>query len=458
MRTIKQLYKVKGTTLSELSMDAVRPVDLITYNTGINGTHNSTVMAVVTDMDSDEDIFVDLLGMITLTELINDAQIKLATCDERWSPGDALPDPSKLDWKIVGECITDKLVMGFCHDFPRFDNGKKSIRFAQVIHHEDFEFSYCLIQTPEDRNTKFRRWQLLDAAITKVNKKNPIQLENCLLSVNGLLSIPQMFKGELLMPRGAEFMHNNDMDNLPNVTLIDFTNLGGIEIVPFSKCVYRVRSGRKITGSTPINTPITPGHEIEIQLPDGSDLVDKHVWMVLGHSLYFSEYLRIISNNSITIAPHLLSLGSMLLKQRYHSFKYNFETETFSTEDEVNTYINKTAWDPEHFGAFFVLIKTPNMYIRTTPAQQYARDRMFTAIPNTAGLLWDKTSHSFYDHTVMHYRSITDFYSMPPRKIHRLTVHEPFGINDGCENIHPYFHQFMQQYHPDMEVMEVISA
>ena len=458
MRKIEALYKVTGSLLTQLDMESVTPAQVFTYNTGISQSLNTKYMATVNDLDTEENVFVDLSLMGVLTELINDAQIKLAECDENWKPGDKLPPITDLTWDIIGECITDKLVMGYCNSLPEWADVTRSLRYFQVIHHEDFELSYCMLKTPEDRNVKWRRWQLPDAAITKINENNPIDLNNCLLSVNGCLSLPFMFKGELIMPRGAEFINNNTFDKLPSVTLLDFTNLGGIRCVPFSDCKYKTRTGKGVVTAQNFNTPVTPGQEIEIFLPEDIDIKNKTIWMVLGHTLYFDEFIHPATDKTLVINPYMLALNNALLKSGYHSYKYFEDNNVFHADFALAEYINQIAWEKDHFGAFFVIINTPRLYIRRVHAKQYAKERMHVAVPDTVGLLWDDLSRSVVDHTRVPYRTYTDFYGMPLDKYSRCTVHDFTDMHVGAENIHPWYQRWLDNNETNMFVMEIIRA
>ena len=458
VRKIEELYRVTGQTLDYLDMDRITPEEVFTHKTNISGKLNTKYMAKVLDMEKDDYIFVDLSLMGVLTQLVDDALLKLAECDEDWEPDDPLPDMKDLTWDIVGECITDKLVMGYCYTLPEWKDAKRSIRTCQVLHTDDFEMSYCLLNTPEDRNVKFRRWQLLDMAITKMNEKNPIELDKCLLSVNGCLSRPIMFKGELLMAKGAQWIHNNTLMKLPSVTLLDFTNLNGFTCVPFSDCKYQVRTGRTTTSDKIYNSPIVPGREIEIFLPENISLKNKTVWMVLGHSLYFSNNLLVSSDSSIILNPYSLSLDTALLKAGYHAYNYFRDTNVFHTECGLTDYINLEMWKESHMGAFFIMINTPHLYIRKTNAKQYAKERMHVAVPDTQGFLWDERSRSIFDHTRAPYRTYTDFYAMPQDRYCRATVHDWEGLHIGAERIHPWYQQWLDVNEVDMSVVEVITA
>ena len=451
MRSIKNLYRAQGRTLVEINMSDTTPEDLIYHQDPVTEPLNTKFMAVVEDYDSTSDVLVNLSALITSSDLISSVMSKL---DETMTN----PDYSDITWALLGSLITDKMVMGYSSAVPDFKDATRSIRFVQVLGDDNFDMSYCLAQTPEDRNNKLRRWQLKDMAITKVNKNCNINLRHCLLSVNGCISRPTMYNNELISPRGAEFMHNNVGGKTPSVTLLDFTNLGGIQTVPFSDCEYRLCTGRKETNGTVTGATIVPGRAIEVKFPKNISLKDKQVWVVFGHSLLFQDPLLINSDTSVIMTPHSLSVASSMLKTQVCAHKYNYDTDVVTTDVDINTYVNHTAWQADHYGAFFVIINTKEMYIRKTPTVRYTDSSMFFTAKDTNGLVWDMHTNSFFDHTCQQFLSVTELYTMPGNDICYLTERDPYGMNIAAEGIHPYFKSMLPSNDPDICVLEIIRA
>ena len=311
MRTITKLFSKEGSTISQLDLTKVKPSDIIYHEITLDDPLDKIYLGQVKDTELDGEALVDLSLLFTATTLVKDCQLHILNGQVEAE----LPDPNLITWEDVEACLTDKLVMGY--SIPLFDinDHSHSLRFAQVLHTDAFSFSYCMWQTPEDRNMRLRRWQLLDAAITKLDSKNPINLEDCLLSINGCMSIPFMWNHELLMPDGASFIHNSSYKKIPSITLLDFGPLGGYEAIQFSSCTYTIKEPYKEIKSSSIH----PEKAIWITLP--TTLTGKTIWMVIGHSLYFSGFKQ-VSDTTIEIVPGLLSLDTMLTKSAYHKAKY----------------------------------------------------------------------------------------------------------------------------------------
>ena len=452
MRTIQALYRLAGTSLTEMSLSTVSPKDLILYQSDKDNQLNVKYMAKVKDLEQDSDVFVDILSMFTMTELISDCLsalgIEVITSEL---------DFDGITWELVGEHMTDKMVMAYTRVIPSFEDGTRSLRYAQVLHTSEFEFSYGLLQTPEDRNNKYRRWQLVDAIISKTNSENTFDLSQCLLSVNGCISLPHYFNEELISPLGAKFTHGSSWEKQPSIDLLDFTNLGGITCVPFSSCTYRVRTGRTMNQYTTNNQAIQYGQDIQITLPDDISVKGKTVWMVLAHSLYFEEHVSLLNERDIVISPHMLSLGTMLSKVKYHLNEFNRDTDVISTE-AIEDYISSTAWQKDHYGAFFVLIGSDRLFRKEEHLLRYAKDRMHIGAQGISGLAWDACTHSAFDSTICNYNTITHVYCKPSDDLAIPTEYDPQGSYTATDRLHPHFRRMMEVKDPDMLLLNVIRA
>lgn len=444
MRTITRLFAKEGATIIPLDLEQVTPGDVIFHEVSVNDPLDLIYLAEVEDTELDGKALIDLSLLFTATTLVRDCQLHMV----QGKTDTALPDPESIAWKDVEACLTDKLVMGYSSPLFDPDDYSRVLRFVQVLHTTAFSFSYCMWQTPEDRNMKLRRWQLPDAAITKLDEKNPIELADCLLSVNGCISLPFMWNDELIMPDGASFIHNSSYKKMPSVTLLDFGPLGGFETIQFSSCTYTLKEPYKETSSTSIH----PETSLWITLP--TPLTGKTVWMVLSHSLYFTGF-RQVNDTTIEITPSLLSLDTMLSKVAYHKAHYLLDTDVSKTDETIITYLNETIWKEDHFGAFFILIPTDCLTIQEVPFIRYAKNQMYFGQKHATGFLWDKKTHSVFDHTALYYESITDKYVMESDDLAYLTQTEAYRDYFSTDYFHPYFREMVQVGDPDMVVLNI---
>jgi hypothetical protein len=134
------------------------------------------------------------------------------------------------------------------------------------------------------------------------------------------------------------------------------------------------------------------------------------------------------------------------------------DTDVVRTEDMVTTYLNEIANSESHFGAFFIVINTDNLYIQERPFFRYAHDRMFFGQAQSTGLLWDKKTHSFFDHTSIYYDTGTDQYSMETNDLAYLSQCEAGGHYHATDQLHPYFRNMVQEGDPEMVILNIARS
>ena len=462
MKSIKELYKQSGMSMLPVDMSQVTFEDIVLEhepNTGI--THRYWIIAdkANADENTEDMVYVDLSSIIIATSLVSDCQDKVDSCKPAIMPymGSTF-DLSEVTWDVVAECITEKMILGYSKPVPDFTDGRCSLIHAQVLHDSNYTCHYCLKNTPEDRDDKLRRWLLVDMAVTQENKDAPINLEQSILSVNGCISRPVYFNNELIMPRGAEFVHVNTPVNIPSITLLDFTGLGGITTVPFSDCDWRVRSGR-LMDEIPGRGYINPGYMIDIYLPDTVDLTNRTVWLVVGHTLFFDTKVMMVRNHrTVVLAPHLLALDAILPKVAHRANHYKWNTDVVESDITIEGYFNREMWDSNHHGAFFIIINSPELYIKRQPLTRHGTTNMHVALKDTLdGFLWDKSTCSVVDYTKMDYLSLTDVYAMPDDKLKYFdgdgTLFD--RIHYATDNVHEQYTRWLMERQPNMEFVSV---
>lgn len=397
MIKILRVYRKTNSIMESVSKENTSPDD-IKYN--IPKVLMTKYYIVVKDpLNQKREVAVDLSSIFTLTDL-------------------AKKDTST--WEKLEEQLTDKLVIGYQSPEVNFDNGDRSLKAVNVLGDYDFEFSYGLFSSPTERNIKSRRYRLLDAIITKVNEKNDINFNNSILSVNGLVSQPKVYNDELYSINGALFVHASTEYRLPSILLMDFSNLGGITIVPFSDCKVR-----NVSGSGTFQTDITPGMDVEFYLPDHIDLYKSTVFPVLAYSMFFPNSVHITGKQSIMMEPYTLPIFNSLLKVHAAANKYQVASSIIKTDDTVYDYVTSTMLQKEHYGGFFIVVNTPNVYIRKTHATNYVWN-MATGPSKVNGVLFDQTTNSFVDRIRSPFTSATDIYTEKAFDIYPLYQENSF--------------------------------
>lgn len=309
-------------------------------------------------------------------------------------------------WEELLATLTPALIEAYAYRVPSMTNPEKAVRSISPMASPDFELSYLNLSVPEERNIKQFRYRLSDLGIKKTNSDNRFNLNNCLCFVNGLTSRPVMFNDEFLMKNGAKFMASTSEKRQPSTVLLDFSELGGFEIIPFSSCQKKFRNYTNLPD---------PETDMKIIFPEGIDLSQYTVFPVVGHTLFFPNRIDYLTSRSILFRPGLFRIEMSLLKQAACSNEYLERTFIYKTKDSVSNYILNTMFSPEHYGAFFVLIKNKKVLMSRSRIHNFCKS--VEASLYNDGFLFERQTQSFMDYTRVDYDSIRDLYIHPLHKI-----------------------------------------
>ena len=329
-------------------------------------------------------------------------------------------------WEELGSLLTTKLIEAYLVTIPK--NDSNNLLCTHLFNTDDFELSYCNMNTPENRNISTFKWRMPDLAITKTNNKNTTNLLNCICIVNGLITKPHIRTNkdgslyepnELLMKNGAKFMSSTTKLHQPSAVLLDFSELGDIEFVSFSECEieYQNKNNTKSYIS-----------DIKLTIPDKYSLQNKTIFPVIANSLFFPDDAKITSSRSIIISPYKLPIRKLLLKLYQHTENFLKNTDIIKTDYSVVSYIEDEMFK-DSYGNFFIIVNNPQIFIEKTHAVCYS-DSTYSTLA-TDGILFDKATQSIYDYVKVEYASITDLYTN--RRNNNYEFDLPF--NDYCYGV-----------------------
>lgn len=360
----------------------------------------------------------------------------------------------ELTWSDIATYLTDQMVFAYKIAIPDFTSTDKSIIFVNVIGSDEFEIAYTNIAYPSERNIKSQRWRLTDLSITKnlINESTDsvkvikdINFDNCLACVNGIINRPIHFNDtnrhsdELLIKDGALFMSRSTEYSLPSVVLLDFSYLGNITIVPFSKCYIQNKTQntptledlkkRKKKNNASLN------HNVEFIFDDPSiDLRNKTIFPVIAHSLYFPDIVTITSSNTCVIPFNTLPIKTSLLKHAAYKNSVIRYTPTVFDTITINDYISSTMSQEDHYGGFFVLVDNKDIFIKKTQVPRYvATARYNHSQDEINGILFNQTTQSFIEYTKNVYNNCTEVYAAKTISIldvDTLDTDLPYGLLD----------------------------
>lgn len=320
-------------------------------------------------------------------------------------------------WSEFVATLTPAMIEAYYRPIPNLMNPAKAVRAISPLTSPDFELSYLNLSVPEERDIKQFRYRLLDLGIKKTNPENRFNLNNCLCFVNGLTSRPIIHNDEFLMKNGAKYMASTSETRHPSTVLLDFSELGGFEIIPFSSCQ---RQFKNYTNLPDAQT------DIKIIFPEGIDVFDYTIFPVVGHTLFFPDSIGYLSSKSVLMKPDLFRIEMSLLKQQAASNGYLERTHILKTEESVSDYLLNTMFSQNHYGAFFVMIKNRKLLMSRTKVHNFCKSVKSSL--GTDGFIYERTTQSFLDYTSMKYDSVNDFYLNPLHGILHLDSQNPTGI------------------------------
>lgn len=319
------------------------------------------------------------------------------------------------DWDDVELLLTPAMCDSYSYILPNVDNPAKAVRFINPLNTSDFEVGYTHLSTPEDRNIKIMIDKLTDLVITKKNTASPFNLSNCICTVNGLVSRPYMYNDELIVKHGMSFMYSTHEFRHPSVGLLDFSELGGMEIIPFSSCTRRFKNEGNI---------VSTGTDIEFILPQSVNLTHKTIFPVVANTLYFPHIVQTTTTRSLVLKNGTINISNALLKKAFHTETYLDSTYIIKPEQTALDYIATSMMNVNDYSAFFIVVNTNPVQIYETPLCHFAGS-VESSVPND-GILFDQTTRSILDYTQIKYANITDVYRHRLAEIFEI---DTFGVN-----------------------------
>ena len=326
-------------------------------------------------------------------------------------------------WDEFASQLTDMIIRAYTVSVP--DKDSKNLTITHLLNSDDFEISYCNIDVPEDRNMLIYKWRMPDLVITRINQKNTNIFKNCICSINGIVSRPYVYKDELYIKNGNKVLSSTTDQFTPSIAMLDFSQLGDIEIIPLCDCTGQVLSGSTFNSATYA--------DIKVYIPNEYTLDNKTVFPVIAHSLYFPDNVTVSGSNSLVISPYKLPIRTSLVKLYQHMNEVIANTDVINTKLSIEHYIrncivktninNGSELDKD--GNFLIVVNNPSIFIEKTKVHIYS-DSLFSSLASD-GILFDQTTQSIYDYVKIDYDSLTDIYTTRCNPNYELDI--PFSDN-----------------------------
>lgn len=309
-----------------------------------------------------------------------------------------------LTWEEFYEKLTPAMVDSYkIYDTAVTENENNINPNAGVIIHPlstvGLDLSYCDRKDPTEVNIYHRRWDMPDLIISKkeafIEDLKYVNLNNCIVSINGVISESYVYKDKLFITDGAKNLWSINKQTSPNITMMDTTYLGGMETIPLSKCniVYTGKDGSYGEDVLYKN--------IKIQLPKGYSFNEYTPFLVLAGKCYFTDELNIVNENSFMFTPFKFNIGLNLLSISDAQADYLYYTESIRPKITPMQYIaglGKTEMSEKYDK--IILIKNSKIYIE----RNYMGNDLYwltrTTLNNT-GLIKRLSDNSWMDYTAI---------------------------------------------------------
>lgn len=327
---------------------------------------------------------------------------------------------------------------------PVMANPGRRPKVYSCEHNTDIEVSYGTIKNPELDNKKSIRWMLPDIIFDHVNNNSPIvDFNQCIPIINGMAHKPAV-SGNRLYAMGATKTIPSTQDKSKGLLLMDFTGLGGMEIVSLNECTY----------IEDVTNPM-------IQVPNDVSLAGKSVMMVIAGRLFFPHEVRRISNSHISLELNMLGLTRINVSTAINRSLFLKDTNTYVTTSSIDldicfisnieAYIREKLMTHEiqendvqqllhlHQDSYLIVINNENVKISQVEPMLHVVKNMLFFPSRTNGLLLRKSTREILDFVKVDYDncSLITFNHPGNRFMLPLDNIENLSHPVGCTNILP---------------------
>lgn len=285
--------------------------------------------------------------------------------------------------------------------------GTKQPHVVSVLSSTDFTVSYGSLMTPNVRNMNSLKWKLKDLIITKKNTC-PINFNNCICSVNGVMVRPIIYHGEMFIPNGATYLYNTGIGKGANIVLIDFTPLGGCTCIPFSYCKKKITNMNFIENS-----------DMYLTIPEDKDLTNKTVFVAMGYTLDLLDNATVVSPKDVLISPYKWPLALSLSKSYESSAKYVRNTQLIHVDTTVESYLLNGMFSPDHYGAFLLVVNNPSINRTLEYCTELLKYKTYRC-KQTPSILVHENSKAILDYTHVPYNTEHILYIDNPPAMHLI--------------------------------------
>lgn len=293
------------------------------------------------------------------------------------------------------------------------------------------DISYCDRNDPSEMNKSYKKWDLPDLAISKkvndIDDVSDINLNNCIVSINGVVCYSTVWKDILFVHEGAKNLWSINKDTSPNITMIDTTPLGDLVALPLSQCKIEYEGHDALH---------TYDKDIKIILPEGYTFDEYTPILSIAGKAHFPDTLTLPNERTITISPYKMNLQQCLLQLFDSQADYVYNSELIHPDATVASWLYSLGRSrlSDIYDVVY-LIKANDIQVQ----REYCIPDMYwltRACTNRPGISVRKSDGAWMDYALFDYTKYDLHFGVRyPQQLMRVTVEEELDRQLGVKEI-----------------------
>ena len=323
-------------------------------------TYDPTELSPV-DMRNNTVLNTRYLGLVSTPEYKSGVYIDLSHIFSEQQLGKV------LTWTEFLNDITPHVIDSYKIDGVGMDS--KITKHPVNIHvmaSPEFNISYCDSLDPTIRDRKMSKFDMKDLVISKksqyIKDTQDINLSNCIVSVNGIVSKSWMMNDELYIANGAAHLWDTNKTTSIDMFMTDMTPLGDVTRIALSACKLTYKNP-KGSSSIPSGDPLLS--DVLITLPTAYDLSKYSVFLCIAGKIDMPDEVSVHNKNTIRLSPYKMQLPLRLLSIQASRAGYISDTEIYTPEITPSEYVRtlgKTDFSDIYDGIY--LVKNDSIFIQ----------------------------------------------------------------------------------------------
>ena len=295
-------------------------------------------------------------------------------------------------WSELDKALTNALVLGYATDLPGFVPGTANPRNPVVYWDalttlNTFNLDYGDYLTGR-YNIYAYRWMLHDLrmSIQPGATKFP-NLERCIPIVNGFTCRPVYDKTNkaLYALGGAKLCWHDNGRNTPEVQLLDFTDVGDVDIIS-------IKDQDHFEVNSALATGLTTSHRLVLTFNKYS--TDEYTpIIVLGGILVLPDQYKLSSNHRIIVDVNKLPLNKALPLRQMLEENPVTKANVIYQADDPRTHLLQAFASDLSADTFIIFVHTSRIYVNKYLCDVW-RNGITIDIRRSAGLLINEATHT----------------------------------------------------------------